>query len=116
MAKKCQIIPEYMELAKVTVDRLLNDRACDAEDEKHGELMVIDAFENVWTVMSSFWYVFLIFFLKKIYNHLVLWFIVTTDYLDRQYRVFQYAIDRVCIVRILSGKLYIVKFIFKTPN
>ncbi|KAF9418343.1 hypothetical protein HW555_004773 [Spodoptera exigua] len=54
MAKKCQIIPEYMELAKVTVDRLLNDRACDAEDEKHGELMVIEAFENVWTVMSSF--------------------------------------------------------------
>lgn len=54
VAKKCQIIPEYMELAKVTVDRLLNDRACDAEDEKHGELMVIDAFENVWTVMSSF--------------------------------------------------------------
>ncbi|CAH0702205.1 unnamed protein product [Spodoptera exigua] len=54
VAKKCQIIPEYMELAKVTVDRLLNDRACDAEDEKHGELMVIEAFENVWTVMSSF--------------------------------------------------------------
>ena len=44
-----------MELAKVTVDRLLNDRSVDAEDEKHGELMVIDAFENVWTVMSSFW-------------------------------------------------------------
>ncbi|PZC71661.1 hypothetical protein B5X24_HaOG212770 [Helicoverpa armigera] len=54
VAKKCQIIPEYMELAKITVDRLLNDRACDAEDEKHGELMVIDAFENVWTVMSSY--------------------------------------------------------------
>uniref|UniRef100_A0A2A4K8H4 WW domain-containing protein n=1 Tax=Heliothis virescens TaxID=7102 RepID=A0A2A4K8H4_HELVI len=54
VAKKCQIIPEYMELAKITVDRLLNDRACDAADEKHGELMVIDAFENVWTVMSSY--------------------------------------------------------------
>ncbi|KAJ8730534.1 hypothetical protein PYW08_001947 [Mythimna loreyi] len=54
VAKKCQIIPEYMELAKITVERLLNDRSVDAEDEKHGELMVIDAFENVWTVMSSF--------------------------------------------------------------
>ncbi|XP_026733253.1 uncharacterized protein LOC113497753 [Trichoplusia ni] len=54
IARKCQIIPEYMELAKLTVDRLLNDRTCDEEDEKNGEMLVIEAFENVWTVMSSF--------------------------------------------------------------
>lgn len=46
-----------MELAKLTVDRLLNDRTCDEEDEKNGEMLVIEAFENVWTVMSSFWWV-----------------------------------------------------------
>ncbi|KAJ0175836.1 hypothetical protein K1T71_008995 [Dendrolimus kikuchii] len=50
VAKKCQIIPEYLELAKTTVERL--SRNCD--DDKDSEMVVIDAFEGVWTVFSGY--------------------------------------------------------------
>ncbi|CAG9785821.1 unnamed protein product [Diatraea saccharalis] len=56
VARKCQIIPEYMELAKLTVDRILND--CENEtnnDNGDGEMVVIEAFEGLWTVFSSYW-------------------------------------------------------------
>ncbi|CAB3235211.1 unnamed protein product [Arctia plantaginis] len=53
IARKCQIIPEYMELAKLTVDRLLRSRTSEEQDG-NGEMVVIDAFEGVWTVMSSY--------------------------------------------------------------
>ncbi|XP_075974444.1 uncharacterized protein LOC142975475 [Anticarsia gemmatalis] len=49
IARKCQIIPEYMELAKLTVDRVLRHTGDDG-----GEAKVIEAFEGVWTVMSSY--------------------------------------------------------------
>ncbi|XP_023933787.2 transcriptional protein SWT1 [Bicyclus anynana] len=49
VAKRCQIIPEYMELAKATVERLLrNGSEVDTTDA------VVDAFEGVWTVFSSY--------------------------------------------------------------
>ncbi|CAH0714665.1 unnamed protein product, partial [Brenthis ino] len=54
VAKKCQIIPEYMELAKMTVERLLK------ADEGEGEAVedvgkeVVEAFEGMWTVLSSY--------------------------------------------------------------
>lgn len=54
IAKKCQIIPEYMELAKITVERLLRSPTTEERDDKNSEMVVIEAFENVWTVMSSF--------------------------------------------------------------
>lgn len=64
IAKKCQIIPEYMELAKLTVDQLVRSRTTERTDrldqskttaeQDGGEMGVIDAFENVWTVMSSY--------------------------------------------------------------
>ncbi|RVE54722.1 hypothetical protein evm_000489 [Chilo suppressalis] len=56
IARKCQIIPEYMDLAKLTVERLL--RQCESEtasDERDGEMVVIEAFEGLWTVFSSYW-------------------------------------------------------------
>ncbi|XP_068632612.1 transcriptional protein SWT1 [Battus philenor] len=46
IAKKCQIIPEYMELAKRTVERLVHG--------KDGAPTVVQAFENVWTIFSSY--------------------------------------------------------------
>ncbi|XP_012548724.2 transcriptional protein SWT1 [Bombyx mori] len=49
LAKKCQIIPEYMELAKITVERLSRD-ARDSDEE----VPVIEAFEGLWTVFSSY--------------------------------------------------------------
>ncbi|KAI5642748.1 PIN domain-containing protein [Phthorimaea operculella] len=53
IAKKCQIIPEYMELAKATVERL--SRKSETKDpERKGEMVVIDAFEAMWTVFSSY--------------------------------------------------------------
>ncbi|KAJ2950260.1 hypothetical protein O0L34_g11623 [Tuta absoluta] len=53
IAKKCQIIPEYMELAKATVERL--SRKSETKDaERQGEMVVIDAFEAMWTVFSSY--------------------------------------------------------------
>ncbi|KAG7306002.1 hypothetical protein JYU34_008572 [Plutella xylostella] len=77
VARKCQIIPEYMELAKLTVERIskktertdgvnatttlstttlcsnvtvAENGACPQSDE----MAVIGAFENVWTVFSSY--------------------------------------------------------------
>ncbi|KAI8422804.1 hypothetical protein MSG28_006549 [Choristoneura fumiferana] len=47
VARKCQIIPEYMELAKSTVERL-------ERPEPRPEVAVIEAFERIWTVFSSY--------------------------------------------------------------
>lgn len=55
MAKKCQIIPEYMELAKMTVERLL--KAGEGEGEAAADDVgkeVVEAFEGMWTVLSSY--------------------------------------------------------------
>ncbi|XP_064072069.1 transcriptional protein SWT1 [Vanessa tameamea] len=52
VAKRCQIIPEYMELAKTTVERLL--RNCASETENRDRDSVVDAFEGLWTVLSSY--------------------------------------------------------------
>lgn len=62
VAKKCQIIPEYLDLAKATVERL--SRQCDKGKEKemekdkekdnHSQVQVIDAFEALWTVFSGY--------------------------------------------------------------
>ncbi|KPI92961.1 Transcriptional protein SWT1 [Papilio xuthus] len=49
VAKKCQIIPEYMELAKNTVDRL-NDR----QTRGQNNMSVMQAFETVWIIFSSY--------------------------------------------------------------
>ncbi|XP_039751648.1 transcriptional protein SWT1-like [Pararge aegeria] len=49
VAKRCQIIPEYMELAKATVERLLRNG-----NEVDGTDAVVDAFEGLWTVFSSY--------------------------------------------------------------
>ncbi|XP_026314774.1 transcriptional protein SWT1 isoform X2 [Hyposmocoma kahamanoa] len=51
IAKKCQIIPEYMQLAKITVERLLNK---DMVQEEQSEMPIIDAFEGLWIVFSSY--------------------------------------------------------------
>ncbi|XP_014369204.2 transcriptional protein SWT1 [Papilio machaon] len=50
VAKKCQIIPEYMELAKNTVDRLNNTR----QTRGQNNLSVMQAFETVWIIFSSY--------------------------------------------------------------
>ncbi|KAL0881204.1 hypothetical protein ABMA27_002308 [Loxostege sticticalis] len=50
VAAKCQIIPEYMGLAKRTVERLSRGEAT-ARDK---EMCVINAFEGLWTVFSSY--------------------------------------------------------------
>ncbi|XP_063377833.1 transcriptional protein SWT1 [Cydia fagiglandana] len=47
IARKCLIIPEYMELAKMTVERL-------EKRDPRPELPVIEAFEGIWTVFSSY--------------------------------------------------------------
>ncbi|CAH2108631.1 unnamed protein product [Euphydryas editha] len=52
VAKRCQIIPEYMELAKATVERLL--RSCASETESNERDSVVEAFESLWTVLSSY--------------------------------------------------------------
>ncbi|XP_050347234.1 transcriptional protein SWT1 [Nymphalis io] len=52
VAKRCQIIPEYMELAKATVERLL--RNCASETENIDKDSVVDAFEGLWTILSSY--------------------------------------------------------------
>ncbi|KAG6460211.1 transcriptional protein SWT1 [Manduca sexta] len=49
IARKCQIIPEYLELAKTTVEQLT--RKCDVRDP---EMIVIEAFEGVWRILSSY--------------------------------------------------------------
>ncbi|XP_072939113.1 uncharacterized protein Swt1 [Epargyreus clarus] len=51
VASRCQIIPEYMELAKLTVERLR--RGASETDDRAGQT-VVDAFENTWTLMSSY--------------------------------------------------------------
>ncbi|CAK1540760.1 unnamed protein product [Leptosia nina] len=51
VAKKCQIIPEYMELAKACVERLSRDCASGTEDRPDA---IVDAFECIWTVCSSY--------------------------------------------------------------
>ncbi|XP_013149221.1 PREDICTED: transcriptional protein SWT1 [Papilio polytes] len=50
VAKKCQIIPEYMELAKNTVDRLNNVR----QTRGQNNISVMQAFETVWIIFSSY--------------------------------------------------------------
>ncbi|CAG4999442.1 unnamed protein product [Parnassius apollo] len=53
IAKKCQIIPEYMELAKSTVERLVNTSASETHCGSESKT-IVDAFESVWTVFSSY--------------------------------------------------------------
>ncbi|KAM3963777.1 swt1 RNA endoribonuclease [Aphomia sociella] len=48
VAKKCQIIPEYMELAKLSVERLESSAIED------GEAAVVGGFEALWTVFSNY--------------------------------------------------------------
>ncbi|XP_013187068.2 transcriptional protein SWT1 [Amyelois transitella] len=47
IAKKCQIIPEYMELAKLTVERIEKREADD-------DVAVVDAFETLWSIFSRY--------------------------------------------------------------
>ncbi|XP_045495068.1 transcriptional protein SWT1 [Colias croceus] len=49
VARRCQIIPEYMQLAKTCVERLLRD-SCEEDNTD----AVVDVFEDVWTVCSSY--------------------------------------------------------------
>ncbi|XP_038215081.1 transcriptional protein SWT1 [Zerene cesonia] len=49
VARRCQIIPEYMQLAKTCAERLLRD-CC----EEGNTDAVVDVFEDVWTVCSSY--------------------------------------------------------------
>ncbi|XP_047507353.1 transcriptional protein SWT1 [Pieris napi] len=51
IAKRCQIIPEYMELAKTCVEQLSRDCASETEDNTDS---VVDTFECLWTVCSSY--------------------------------------------------------------
>ncbi|XP_041988493.1 transcriptional protein SWT1 isoform X2 [Aricia agestis] len=50
VARRCQIIPEYMELAKRTVDKLLHG----VSDNAESEAPLVRAFEALWSVLSSY--------------------------------------------------------------
>ncbi|XP_053612276.1 transcriptional protein SWT1 [Plodia interpunctella] len=48
IAKKCQIIPEYMELAKLTVERIEKKEAAEEDTA------AVDAFEALWRIFSRY--------------------------------------------------------------
>ncbi|XP_063822955.1 transcriptional protein SWT1 [Ostrinia nubilalis] len=57
VAVKCQIIPEYMELAKRTVERISRESETPPVPvpvDRDREMCVINAFEALWTVFSSY--------------------------------------------------------------
>lgn len=67
VATRCQIIPEYMQLATATVERL-RARASESDPPAPAPApapppasasasapRVVDAFEGVWSVFSSYW-------------------------------------------------------------
>ena len=80
IARKCQIIPEYMDLAKITVEKLLKNSGEELPLEQNHERInnesqgrlhdesqvklndesqvgkeVVESFEGMWTVLSSYW-------------------------------------------------------------